>query len=286
MASQTFTKDAITNQTVKAFESGNNTKSKLPILVASENVPLLSAQGVIVIDLDSAVILYEKNPDKTLYPASTTKIMTALVAYELYDVNEVVTVKLPPVAGQKMGLVNGEKITVASLIDGLLIYSGNDAAEALAALHPHGREGFINAMNQKATELHLLNTTFKNPSGLDDFGHSSTARDLVRLSEVALRNPQFAQIVATKEKSVQSEDGAFVHKLTNINELLGQVDGVLGVKTGWTENARENLVTYIDRDEKRVLIAVLGSQDRFGETKELINWVYENHQWVDVNYSP
>ena len=141
-------------------------------------------------------------------------------------------------------------------------------------------------MNQKAKDLNLKNTHFVNPTGLDADNHYSTARDMTRLSEIAMQNEKFAQIVKTKEKIVRSVDGKFVHYLTNINKLLGSVDGVLGIKTGWTEEARENLVTYIQRGNKRIFIALLGSQDRFGETKELIDWVFANYEWKSLAYSP
>src|SRR5205085_9676867 len=134
------------------------------------------------------------------------------------------------------------------LLYGLLVYSANDAAEVLAMEYPGGRDLFIQAMNLKAEELHLTQTHFNNPTGLDDEGHYSTARDMTFLGEVAMRDPFFSLVVGTKEKVVQSEDGKIVHRLKNINELLGVVDGVKGVKTGWTENARENLVTYVERD--------------------------------------
>jgi D-alanyl-D-alanine carboxypeptidase len=124
---------------------------------------------------------------------------------------------------------------------------------------------------------------------LDENGHYSTAKDLVRVAEVAMKNPRFAEIVGTKEIVAKSVDGKNLHKLVNINALLGNVEGVLGVKTGWTENARENLVTYLERDNHKIMIALLGSQDRFGETKEIIDWIFRNYQWREVKlpfYSP
>lgn len=260
--------------------------SPLPVLAESATFPVLSAQGVIATDRDSGVFLYEKNPDQELLPASTTKIMTALVALDYYPKDLVLEIPEIRVEGQKMGLVRGEKITVENLLYGLLVYSANDAAEALAAGYPGGREFFIEAMNRKAKELHLTKTEFVNPSGLDASGHHSTARDMTLLAEVAMRDPFFSEIVSTKEIIIRSEDGKIVHRLKNINELLGEVEGVRGVKTGWTENARENLVTYVERGDKRILIGLLGSQDRFGETKELIDWIFENYDWTNVNYSP
>ncbi len=260
--------------------------SPLPVLADSASFPILSAQGVIVIDLDSFVTLYEKNPDATLLPASTTKIMTALVAMDYYPKDMVIEVGKIKVDGQKMNLVDGEKITVNDLLYGLLVYSANDAAEVLAENYPGGRQLFITAMNLKAQELSMLNTKFQNPSGLDAEGHYSTARDMTRLAEYSMRNEYFAQIVGTREKTVYSLDKKIIHRLKNINELLGVVPGVKGVKTGWTENARENLITYIERDGHKILIAILGSQDRFGETKELINWTFENYTWKDANFNP
>lgn len=253
----------------------------VPVL-KTNNFPVLSAQGVIALDLDTGNILYEKNADQELLPASTTKIMTSLVAMDHYDPSEVITVGNFWVEGQKMRLFTGEKITIQSLLDGLLIYSANDAAEVLAANYPGGREAFVDAMNQKAKLLGLHNTTFKNPSGLDEEGHVSTARDMVKLSSYAMARPWFRDTVKTKEKIVTSADGLGVHKLTNVNTLLGTTEGVLGIKTGWTEAARENLVTYVIRQDKPVILALLGSQDRFGETKELIEWIYNDHDWEPI----
>jgi len=264
-----------------------SSKSFTPIPVLSEEAgfPVLSAQAALAVDLDAEIILYEKNPEKPLLPASTTKIVTALVAMDYYPMDTVIKVGRISVEGQKMGLVQGEEITVQNLLYGLLIYSANDAAEVLAANFPGGRDMFITMMNIKASQLHLENTTFSNPSGLDGNGHHSTAKDLIRVAEVAMREPLFREMVAIKEKRVASVDGKIQHRLVNINELLGRVDGVLGVKTGWTESARENLVTYVERDGKKIMIVLLSSQDRFGETEELIDWIFENYEWQEVKLS-
>jgi D-alanyl-D-alanine carboxypeptidase len=257
--------------------------SALPVISKEASFPIISAQAALAIDMDSQVTLYEKKPDSPLLPASTTKIITALVAMEYYPLELVVKVPLVKIDGQKMGLIQGEEITVESLLYGLLVYSANDAAEVLALNFPGGRDLFITAMNLKAKELGLVHSKFSNPAGLDDGdGHVTTARDLIRVSEIAMQDPLFAEIVATKEKTVKSTNGKITHKLRNINELLGVVPGVLGVKTGWTENARENLVTYLERDGRRVMIVLLASQDRFGETKELIDWIFTNFTWQEV----
>jgi len=258
--------------------------SLLPVLSDVNSLPVLSAQGVIAKDIKSGVTLYEKNPEKELLPASTTKIMTAVVSLDYYSLEEIITVDRVIVGGQKMGLVNNEEISVKDLLYGLLVYSANDAAEVLAKNYPGGRENFISEMNRKAHELYLESTVFVNPTGLEDPGHISSAKDLVRLSEIAMQDKRFSEIVGTKNWVAKSVDGSQVHYLTNINELLGKVDGVLGVKTGWTENARENLVSFIERGDKQILIALLGSQDRFGETEELINWIFESYDWKNIEY--
>jgi D-alanyl-D-alanine carboxypeptidase len=139
-------------------------------------------------------------------------------------------------------------------------------------------------MNAKAKDLSMGNSHFDNPVGLDTDDQHSTARDLVRAAEVAMRNPEFAKVVDTEQITVTDVTNKNVYNLKNINELLGSVPGVMGVKTGWTENARENLVTYIERDGHKVMIAVLGSEDRFGETKQLIDWIFSNYKWEDVTF--
>jgi len=261
----------------------------VPVLASDSSFPIISAQAALAVDLNSGVSLYEKNPDKSLLPASTTKIVTALTAMDYYPRDTVLTVGKVGIDGQKMGLVTGEKIKVSDLLYGLLVYSANDAAKVLAQNYCAGTCGeaaFVQAMNVKALHLSLKNTKFSNPAGLDDGdGHMTTARDLVRVSSVAMQIPEFAKIVGTKSIVVKSTDGKIVHRLTNINELLGKVAGVEGVKTGWTEGARENLVTYINRDNHKVMIAILGSQDRFGETRELIDWIFGNYSWQPVGFS-
>jgi D-alanyl-D-alanine carboxypeptidase len=280
----TGVEDAITyifpEKKVKAY-------SDLPVLKEGVSFPILSAQSVTAVDLTSGVTLYEKDPNKALLPASTTKIVTALVALDTYELNQVLKVGRIGVVGQKMGLVWGEEIKFIDVLYGLLVYSGNDAAEVLAQNHPGGRDLFIGLMNKKVKDLGLNNTHFSNPTGLDNGAQYSTTRDLVVVAKEAMKNQTFAEIVGTREKVVKSVDSKYTHRLTNINKLVGEIPGVLGVKTGWTENARENLVSYIERDNRKVMIVVLGSSDRFGETKELIEWIYNNYTWEEVRpYSP
>lgn len=265
------------HSTVLAAEDSRETG---PVLVSElpTQFPIVSAQGVMVFDINSGRSLFEKNADETLLPASTVKMMTAIVAYENMDLSRVITVRDISVVGQKMGLYVGENITVESLLKGLLVYSANDAAEVLAANYPGGREVFVSAMNRKAEDIGLSRTYYTNPSGLDGLTQVTTARDLERLGEYLISKPYLADIVNTKYISIANEDGV-TRSFSNTNELLGVVEGVKGIKTGWTENARENLVVYVERDSKKVVFALLGSQDRFGEMRQLIEWVFTSYQW-------
>jgi D-alanyl-D-alanine carboxypeptidase len=251
----------------------------IPQMTGQDSEPNFTSLAVIATDLDSGAVIYQKNADSKLLPASTTKIVTALVAMDYYPLDEILTVSDFSVEGQKMRLIPGEEITVKNLIYGLLVYSANDAAEVLARNYPGGKESFVTAMNLKVQEIGLENTFFENPTGLDGYSQFTTARDLAGIANVAIQNSFFKEVVATKEITVGSSDGKYIHKMTNINKLLGEIDGVMGIKTGWTENARENLVTYIKRDDRHIVTVVLGSQDRFGETKSLIDWLFANYSW-------
>lgn len=246
--------------------------------------PEVTAEGIAIVDVDSGVTLFEKNPDARLFPASTTKIMTALVVLEEYTLNDVVTVvRGPEVEGQKMGLIKGETITVENLLYGILVHSANDAAFALAAHHPQGVEGFVQKMNETADHLHLTNTHFVNPAGFDDPNHYTTARDLMRLALIALEHPEISKIVAIPQITVSDTTYVYFHTLRNINELLGKIPGVSGFKTGFTEAAGQSLVTTIKRKGHTILIVLLKSQDRFGETEILLNWVFGNFAWQEFN---
>lgn len=243
----------------------------------------ISAKSAIAIDVDSSTILFQKDPQAKLLPASTTKIMTALVAMEEYNLDEIVTITdAHKSVGHKAELKPGEQISVKNLLYALLISSGNDAALALAQHHPKGYTHYVDLMNQKAQELSLKQTHYANVSGVDSPNHYTSVIDLALLTHYALKDPFFQSIVRTKKITVQSHDGTISHHLENTNQLLGETEGLLGVKTGWTENAGECLVTFTIRDNHPIIVAVLGSQDRFGESEALINWVYQNHTWQSI----
>lgn len=245
--------------------------------------PLLTASSYAIVDVDSGVVLLEKDSRIATSPASTTKIMTALVALENYPLDQILEASgLNGVEGQRIKLVDGERISVENLLYGLLVASANDVAFVLAQNFPGGVDGFIWAMNQKAAELNLENTRFTNPVGYDDPNHLASAYDLARLATVAMKNPEFAKIVATQKITVTDVEGRISHPFSNVNTLLGKLPGVKGVKTGWTQVAGECLVTFLERENRKIVISLFGSQSRFKETEEIINWVFENFAWEDL----
>lgn len=239
----------------------------------------VSAESIVVLDVDSHVYLYKRNDQMPLFPASTTKIMTALVALDSYNLDDIVTINMTSASGQVIGLIPGEKMTVENLLYGALIHSGNDAAQALADFYPGGADAFVGKMNEKAKSLHMDQSRFTNPAGYDDPEHKMTAMDLSILAKAAIENKVVAKMVAIPSISVSDVTHTYFHKLSNVNQLLGKIPGVAGIKTGWTEAAGENLVTFVDRNNHRVIFVVLHSRDRFGDTTKLIDWVFGNYRW-------
>jgi D-alanyl-D-alanine carboxypeptidase (penicillin-binding protein 5/6) len=252
-----------------------------PINISKTRPPNdISAYAIYIVDIHSGVPLYAKNENVPLPPASTTKLMTALVALDLYKPSDIVTVKESTAGGQRMDLVLHERITVENLLYGMLIHSGNDAAEQLAFHHQSGYGAFIAAMNEKAKVLHLKQSSFTNPAGWDELDHKMSAKDLARLAKAAVEHPLIAKMVAIPEITISDVDHVIFHKLKTTNQLLGKIPGVSGIKTGYTQEAGQNLVTMVQRDGKKILFVVLRSQDRFADTTLLIDWVFKNHQWI------
>lgn len=240
--------------------------------------PELSAAAVIAQDTETGFVFFAKDPNKRVPIASTTKIMTALVAAEHYQGGQILTVPNDLPGGSSMGLKVGEQLSFRSLLYGLLLNSGNDAAYSLAVNYLGGFEGFVLAMNEKAKELGLINTHFDNPAGFDGPNHFSSASDLAKIAIEAYKNYQIARVVATKNTTVSSTDKAVIHSLHNLNRLL-DIPGVVGFKTGYTAVAKENLVTLMEKDDTKILTVVLGSDDRFGETKTLLDWINGSFTW-------
>lgn len=242
--------------------------------------PAVTADAAYIIDLQSFSPIYGKNEKKQLFPASTTKIVTALVAMDVYKPDDVVTIKRVISEGQVMGLVVGEKISIENLLYGMLVHSGNDAAYAVA--DAYGYDKFIALMNQKAKNIGMQSSHFMNPAGLDEPNQLSSAFDLALASRELLSNKLLRKIVGTKEITISDEDFKLFHRLTNVNRLLGEIEGIGGLKTGYTESAGENLISFYKHNDHNLLIVVLKSQDRFADTKTIVKWIDDNVTYIPL----
>lgn len=245
--------------------------------------PILTSGGVYIKDLSSGAILLAKNEAVRFSPASTTKIMTALVGMDAFQMDDVLTVHTVIKEGRTMGLVGGEKMTFEYLLDGALIHSANDAAYAIAENYQGGVKEFVDSMNRKAEMLKLTDTHFTNPIGFDNDNHYTTAKNLAILAEVVLANKVLAKTVGIRNITVSDTLYSHFHTLTNVNELLGKVAGVSGVKTGFTQNGGEILISEVKKNGRNILIVLLLSQDRFGETEKLIQWIFDSFTWMDIS---
>lgn len=251
-----------------------------PSLPVSKNIPVptLTATGIYITDLNTGVVLYQKNANMRLKPASLTKIVTALVAMDYFDEDSVLSVKNGQNAtGSTINLHQGDKLIAEDLLYALLVPSANDAALTLAENYPGGYVAFVNRMNSKVTEMGLTNTHFANVSGVESSNHYTSAYDITMLAKAALSRPQFSAIVSTQKITLKSLEGN-IYPLETTNILLGK-PGIFGVKTGWTPEAGECLVILAEKDNHPVIISILNSKDRFGEAQTLFNWVYSNFSW-------
>lgn len=246
-------------------------------LVSATRMPSITAQAALLADAQTGEILLSRNANQPLPPASTTKIMTALIVLERARPDEVVTVPASALIGDAtMGLAAGEQLTVEELLYGLLMVSGNDAAMALAEHVGGSVEGFVALMNQRAAEMNLRETHFVNPHGLDAPGHVSSAIDLLAMARAGLSYELFARIVATPQARVAG------HLLVNRNELLTTYPGADGVKTGTTDAAGQCLVASATREGHRAIAVVLGSQDRYADSRALLDHYFTYFGWLQL----
>lgn len=243
-------------------------------------VASLSAEAYLVGDLTSQKIIIGKNIDLHFSPASTTKLMTAIVGLSYFKLNDILTIKSFGITPVIAGFIPGQKFHFLDLLYAMLLPSDNDAAVAVADNYLNGEKNFVRAMNRKALEFHLLNTHFSDPAGLNDDGDYTTPLDLFRLATIAINNPVLKQIVGTPEKIIAPIDESQIFNLQNLNKLLGK-DGVFGIKTGYTEDAGEVLITAVHKNGHTLLIVVMKSKDRFADTKNLIENVVDK-----INYLP
>lgn len=240
----------------------------------SFQAPEISAKSALVYDITSKQVLYSKNPKQRLPMASLTKIMTAVIALENKRLDDAYVVKQDDLVGEdSMGLSVGETLTLSDLLYGLILTSGNDAAEVLAENFP-GRSFFIKAMNDKVKSLGLSDTNFTNPTGLEGDGKQYTsAYDLLVITDYALSNfPLFNQVVSTFDYNIPYTPQHKAFYLENQTNLLTSYPGVKGVKTGYTPEAGLCLVTYLDYGGHKIIAVILGSDDRRGEMIELLDY--------------
>ena len=249
------------------------------------NEPIINSRSAIILDRTSKLILYGKNENEKRKMASTTKIMTAIVVIENTNLEEKTTIssKAAGTGGSRLGLHTNDKISIINLLYGLLLCSGNDAAVALAEFTSGSVENFSILMNNKATELGLTSTHFVTPHGLDNEEHYTTAYELALLADYALKNKTFSNIVKTKNYTIQINNSS--KTLSNTNELLGNFEGVYGVKTGFTNGANRCLVTAVKRNNLDLICIVLGAdtkKDRTQDSVKLIEYAYKNFELVNI----
>lgn len=262
--------------TVCADDVDNEVDFEDTIEVTASNVselPKTNSRRYIVYDRISKSMIIGKNEDVKSAMASTTKIMTTIVILEKADLNEKVTVsaKAGGTGGSRLGLKKGDKASVRDLLYGLMLRSGNDAAVALAEHVGGSVKGFAELMNEKAIELGLTNTHFVTPHGLDDANHYTTALELAKLTDYAMDNETFAKIVGTKSTTIYINNQP--RQINNTNELLGVLNGVVGVKTGFTNNAGRCLVTETKRNNMDIITIVLGADTKKDRTKDSVNLI-------------
>lgn len=228
---------------------------------SSSDLFKLNAVGAVLMDADSLRVLYGKNEDKVLAMASTTKIMTCIVALEQGNLDEIVTVsqraaKMPDV---QLNMIAGEQYYLLDLLYSLMLESHNDSAVAIAEHIGGSVEGFAELMNQKAKELGCSHTNFVTPNGLDAEGHSTTARELATIAAYAIQNPKFIEITNTPAHEFKELTKEKIRNVTNKNRFLYMMDGAIGVKTGFTNNAGYCFVGAVKREDRTLISVVLGS---------------------------
>lgn len=260
-------------------------------IISSSNIenksklPDINSRAYVIIDRNTNLAILGKNENTKRKMASTTKVMTATVIIENCDLNETIEVskKAAGTGGSRLGLKTGDKITIRDLLYGLMLKSGNDAAVALAEHCGGSVQGFSELMNKKAAELNLDNTNFETPHGLDSDNHYTTAYELAILSNYALNNKTFKQIVGTKNYTVTIN--GYPKSISNTNELLGNLEGVYGIKTGFTNGANRCLVSACKRDDMDIICVVLGADTKKHRTQDsvkLISYFFNNFTPINI----
>lgn len=257
----------------------------LPIQVGAIQKPPKNASSAVIIDAHSSRVLWGYHMDDEREMASTTKIMTAIVAIENGCLSDIVTADSDTVKveGSSIWLEEGEQLTLEALLYGLMLSSGNDAAETIAKHVGGTEEQFIQMMNEKASELGMTHSHFENPHGLHHENHYTSARDLAVLAAYALRNETFKTITSTQKKRIDWPGHEWDRVLNNKNKLLKQLDGAIGVKTGYTKKAGRCLVAAAEREDERYVAVVLNCGPMFEDCTSMIEYAFATYDMIDVN---
>ncbi len=244
-----------------------------------------SAKAAILINADTGEVIYEQNAKEKLPMASTTKIMTALLLCETGEMDKQITVRpeMVRVEGSSMGLLAGDKVSYKALLYGMLLASGNDAANVTAYALGGTIDGFVKMMNEKAVELGLNNTHFETPSGLDGNEHYTTAEDLANLARVCMQNELFAEAAGSESAVLEYGNPPYRRTLTNHNKLLKTFDAAVGVKTGFTKKSGRCLVSAAERDGKRVIAVTLNDPDDWADHTSLLNYGLEQIKTTEIS---
>ena len=255
------------------------------ISLANEPYISINSKNVIAIDRKSLSVLYEKNGYESVSMASTTKIMTCIIALENSSKNSIITISKnsSKTTGSTLGLKENQKITMNDLLYGLMLRSGNDCAVAIAEFISGNVNNFSILMNNKAKSLGLYSTHFVSPHGLDNPNHYTSPYDLAILTNYALNNEEFKKIVSTKQYTIFID--GIPRTIQNTNELLGNFEGVYGVKTGFTFEAGRCLVSACKRNDFDIIVVVLGADTksyRSSDSKKIINYVFENFHYINI----
>lgn len=253
-------------------------------LTCSADTLSLSARSAILMDADTGEVLYQKDAFVRLPMASTTKIMTAIVALENLNLEEEIEVspKATGIEGSSIYLYPNERITMESLLYALLLESANDAATAIAIAVSGSVEAFAEKMNRKADEIGLTSTHFENPHGLDGKEHYTTAYDLAKLSAYALSNPQFERICSTYKKNISLNGDEGVRVLVNHNKMLQIYEGAIGVKTGFTKKSGRCLVSAAERDGLRLIAVTLNAPSDWQDHTDLLDFGFSRYTRVTL----
>ena len=252
------------------------------VFINSESGPSLSARSAALYEPETKSFVYKKNFDLRLPMASTTKIMTALIALESLDPNKIVAVddRAVGVDGSSIYLEIGEQMSAEDLIYALMLASANDAAEALAFEIAGDIDSFCTLMNDKAYELGARDTNFKNPHGLDASGHYTTAHDLSLISAAALSNPDFRKICSTYKKTVESNIKE--RTVVNHNKLLKRYDGCIGVKTGYTQLSGRSLVGAAEKDGLTLISVTIDAPDDWSDHQTLLDYGFDTLKCISL----